>query len=191
MRTEYSESGLFFLPLRCKNRKYYQAKTRKRRRSPRDGPEPGRAAVRARDTNPKNDESARQRQSRGRQQARTDARLPDGQHSAERGRSGTQRSLCRPGPDRRHGATKRSSTSDTGRPSATDRTACSRLTCSISRATCTDKRSKSSYWSFCARNGASDRPKSCPARSKPTRSGARTPPPGLGPLREAVQRNTL
>ncbi len=73
MRTEYSESGLFFLPLRCKNRKYYQAKTRKRRRSPRDGPEPGRAAVRARDTNPKNDESARQRQSRGRQQARTDA----------------------------------------------------------------------------------------------------------------------
>lgn len=104
MRTEYSESGLFFLPLRCKNRKYYQAKTRKRRRSPRDGPEPGRAAVRARDTNPKNDESARQRQSRGRQQARTDARLPDGQHSAERGRSGTQRSLCRPGPDRRHGA---------------------------------------------------------------------------------------
>ena len=71
MRAEYSESGLFFLPLRCKNRKYYQAKTRKRRRSPRDGPEPGRAAVRARDTNPKNDESARQRQSRGRQQART------------------------------------------------------------------------------------------------------------------------
>ena len=52
MRAEYSESGLFFLPLRCKNRKYYQAKTRKRRRSPRDGPEPGRAAVRARDTNP-------------------------------------------------------------------------------------------------------------------------------------------
>ena len=94
MRAEYSESGLFFLPLRCKNRKYYQAKTRKRRRSPRDGPKPGRAAVRARDTNPKNDESARQRQSRGRQQARTDARLPDGQHSAERGRSGTQRSLC-------------------------------------------------------------------------------------------------